>query len=258
MRNIKTITLFTMICLISSAAFGGLTIDMRNVTEQAGGSAVIDSVNHLIMVSSADVGKYFTFEVWATVSGGTSTNDLLNADMFIRETNILQGQVHGNMAGINGGAPDMTMYEPVFQGATIPLLTTNVVSGDQEFNNPLYCYEAFAVPLGSGVDATSGVELGIFTFNITSLVGTSTTPTVISLVPRTTSTAGANYFLDTTNYNGRATDANHNYLYQAAVNGSTWSFTAPVPEPCTLTLLGFGAISLLVYTFRPRKRSAWK
>ena len=37
MRNIKIITLFTMICLISSAAFGGLVIDMRNVTEQAGG-----------------------------------------------------------------------------------------------------------------------------------------------------------------------------------------------------------------------------
>ena len=249
MRNMKILALVAVLGLVSNVAFGGLIIDMRNVTESGGGSATIDPVNHIITVSSADVGQYLTFQVWATVSGGTTTNNLGFLQTYIKETNAVQGEVHGNMGGLasESGAITLDMFTSAFQGGTIPATFTNAVSGDTEFNVSANNYYARANN-GTPVDATSGVEVGVFTFQITSLVSASATPTVLALVPRTTSTAGASFYLDATNYNGKATGAGGVYLFTAAASGGSWScVTQVVPEPATLVMLAMGAFVLAAY-----------
>jgi PEP-CTERM motif len=247
MSSMKIITLFAIIGISSSVAFGGLVVDMRNVTQT--GSAYIDPINHMILPTLSDVGDIITFQVWATVWGGTTTNDLISVGMFMKESNTVQGCVKGNMAGLNGNAPDLSMFTSNFQGGSRPSESTNNISGDTEFNdssNPFFARNA------SGIDASgSGIELGEFTYTITSLVGSSTTPTVISLVPRTTSTAGALYFEDGINYKGNSRDSQNNYLYTAGP-GANWSI-GMIPEPSTFILLGMGVISLLAYGWRRRK-----
>jgi hypothetical protein len=231
----KVIALVAMIGLLSNVAFGGMIVDMRNVTQT--GSAAIDPVTHTISLSSADVGDIITFQVWATVSGGASTNTVETSQMRIQETNTVGStlEVHGNMGGVDASQGlSLTMYTSNFQGGAKPTASTNSF-GDTEFASTTYPFSARDA--AGPIDASQGIELGVFTYKVTSVVGTSTTPTLVSLVPKTTS-AGASYYQDGTNYTGASG------AYTAAASGGSWKLQT-VPEPSTLVLLGMGALALL-------------